>query len=51
MYLTKPLKNYDQLSLLVIIKSNVSETFSETSKNNKPFKTLLFNELKGFIVL
>ena len=33
MYMTKPLKNYDQLSLLVITKSNVSETFSETNKN------------------
>ena len=38
--MTKPLKNYDQLSLLVITKSNVSETFSETNKNKKPFKTL-----------
>ena len=40
MYMTKPLKNYDQLSLLVITKSNVSETFSETNKNNKPINTL-----------
>ena len=38
--MTKPLKNYDQLSLMVITKSIISETYSETNKNKNPFKTL-----------
>ena len=46
--MTKPLKNYDHLSLLVITKSIISETYRETVIIKKASKTLIYNVIEAF---